>query len=517
MLILMNHQSVLDIPLVFKVLQGGYPMVVTRQRYARGKPLISHMLRLYDFPLVDPTAPLPPQLEALERVARECRHPMVVYPEGTRTRNGEIAGFRPGGLRALLRARPWSVHIAVADGFWRAGKVVDFLENISDVRGGVTTLGPFAWTTPADDPEAFIKEMRERMSARLSAMRRANPDWPSSPALADLVAQWASRPLPEDAQRLVDALVMASGPSLRGVYFFGSRLVGTSPDAHSACDLVAVVTDPGAFYHALRAAGQLRGTPWVYTALNRWLTPNVISLASPDGSGPSGKCVVLTETDLLRATSAQARDHFVLGRFSQRVALAWAANDGARAQLLGILTTALRRSLEWAGPLVPAPFTAEGFARLAIAVSYAGEIRPESAGRATAVVDAQIDYLRQAVGQVLDDAVEAGILVRDGAAFAFARPPARKDVARVRRYFRRSKVRATLRWAKYIFTFDGWLEYIRHKAERRTGTTIVLSPLERRFPLIFLWPRLFRVLSSRRLTASEGDMAGSAGAADPAP
>ena len=55
-------------------------------------------------------------------------------------------------------------------------------------------------------------------------------------------------------------------------------------------------------------------------------------------------------------------------------------------------------------------------------------------------------------------------------------------------------VRATARWAKYMVTFDDWLEYILRKARRHSGQDIVLTPRERRLPLVFLWPRVIRYL-----------------------
>ena len=59
-------------------------------------------------------------------------------------------------------------------------------------------------------------------------------------------------------------------------------------------------------------------------------------------------------------------------------------------------------------------------------------------------------------------------------------------------------MRATLRWAKYVLTYDDWLEYLRRKAERRTGQTIELTPTERRWPLLTLWPKAWRVLREAR-------------------
>jgi hypothetical protein len=61
-----------------------------------------------------------------------------------------------------------------------------------------------------------------------------------------------------------------------------------------------------------------------------------------------------------------------------------------------------------------------------------------------------------------------------------------------------SRVRATARWPKHAITFDGWLDYILRKAERHSGETIVLTPLERRLPFIFLWPRALGFLWRQR-------------------
>ena len=55
----------------------------------------------------------------------------------------------------------------------------------------------------------------------------------------------------------------------------------------------------------------------------------------------------------------------------------------------------------------------------------------------------------------------------------------------------------TARWLKHVLTFENWLPYVVRKVERRTGMRVELTALERRLPLIFLWPRLFRVLRNR--------------------
>jgi hypothetical protein len=48
-----------------------------------------------------------------------------------------------------------------------------------------------------------------------------------------------------------------------------------------------------------------------------------------------------------------------------------------------------------------------------------------------------------------------------------------------------------------VVTFEGWLDYILRKAERHTGQRIALTAPERRLPLVFLWPRVFRYLRQK--------------------
>jgi 1-acyl-sn-glycerol-3-phosphate acyltransferase len=175
-LVVMNHQSLLDIPLVVQTMAGeGYPRIVTRDRYSRWIPLISHMVRLYEYPVVDPAAGSEEMRRVLDQIgaaARRSEVPLCVFPEGSRTKNGEIGRFKRGALGAILAAREWTVYVYVADGFWRAARYQDFIQNVGRVRGKVEHAGVLEWTDPAADPGSFIDTIRETMVKRLEAMRR---------------------------------------------------------------------------------------------------------------------------------------------------------------------------------------------------------------------------------------------------------------------------------------------------------------------------------------------------------
>ena len=179
-LIVMNHQSVLDIPLVVKTVDGGYPRIVTRARYHRFIPLISHMVRLYQYPVVDPSAnarELIESLRSLQEDAARSEVPMAIFPEGTRTRDGEIGRFKKRGLDRILAAREWTVHVFVADGFWKTARLADFLGGMAHIDGRMAYVGRREWTDPSADSGPFIDELREMMMDGLDELRRG-PDPP---------------------------------------------------------------------------------------------------------------------------------------------------------------------------------------------------------------------------------------------------------------------------------------------------------------------------------------------------
>jgi hypothetical protein len=129
--------------------------------------------------------------------------------------------------------------------------------------------------------------------------------------------------------------------------------------------------------------------------------------------------------------------------------------------------------------------------------SYGAEIRPESSGRVLEVIAQQKQALIESFQPVLDSGVargilEKGVLERDGQNYRLTQPPGKAQQLRWRWYFSKSKVRATLRWFKYVMTFAGWPDYIARKLERRSGIEIELTDAERRWPLLLLWPKIIK-------------------------
>ena len=170
-LILMNHQSLLDIPIAFRLVKGRYPRIVTRDRYGRGAPLVSVLLRDLGCPLVSPGSAKRKQLQELAEFGRTTENPVLIYPEGTRSRTGELGRFKRAGLVSVLGAKRWEVFLVTIDGLWRAGKITDLPGALVGARGRLAQAGPFAGPEPGEDVEPFIVQMEEQMSLLLNEMR----------------------------------------------------------------------------------------------------------------------------------------------------------------------------------------------------------------------------------------------------------------------------------------------------------------------------------------------------------
>jgi hypothetical protein len=321
--------------------------------------------------------------------------------------------------------------------------------------------------------------------------------WPPDALRAAVTARARPASPHPDVAAVARAVVEAGGEAVRSILFFGSRKTRARPDAYSAYDLFVVVSAYTPFYRSLREKGRLRHRPALGAALNAWLPPNQVSVpvTLEDGTRVLAKCAVITEAALGRATSRARKDHFTAGRLFQPTEVLYAAGPEAEEAVLDALVSAHALTYDWVRPWLPARFDVSEYCRTLLRVSYAGEIRPEPEGRADALWRAQEDYLRPVYSVLLDALVARGDLVGpEPGLYALARRARSGERVRGRLYFDWSLVRATARWAKYIVTFEDWLEFLLHKARRHSGQQIELTERERRLPLIFLWPRVIEYL-----------------------
>jgi len=121
-IIVSNHQSMFDVPIFGGLLFSNYPKYVAKKELGRWVPSVSFNLKHGGNAIIDRRDPAQ-ALQAIRELgeAAEKRNvAVVIFPEGTRSRDGRLKTFRIGGVRELLAAAPnLPVVPATIDGAWK--------------------------------------------------------------------------------------------------------------------------------------------------------------------------------------------------------------------------------------------------------------------------------------------------------------------------------------------------------------------------------------------------------------
>jgi len=117
-----NHQSMYDVPIFGGILIKNFPKYVAKRSLAKGIPSISLNLRRGGNALID-RGDRVQAMEAITDLASACQSrdvSAVIFPEGTRSRDGSLGRYSVGGVAALMEGAPdLQIIPTVIDGSWR--------------------------------------------------------------------------------------------------------------------------------------------------------------------------------------------------------------------------------------------------------------------------------------------------------------------------------------------------------------------------------------------------------------
>jgi 1-acyl-sn-glycerol-3-phosphate acyltransferase len=160
-----NHQSMFDISIISGVFSELAPRYVSKLDLARGVPGVSYNLRHGGSALIDRNNPGQAQEEisSLGKRAMEKGFSVVIFPEGTRSKNGRMRSFRETGLRSLITAMP-GVPIVPATS---SGGSRFFSKNMKPIIRDTEVYYHFHPPVPAADPSdkqgftAFVRQLED--------------------------------------------------------------------------------------------------------------------------------------------------------------------------------------------------------------------------------------------------------------------------------------------------------------------------------------------------------------------
>ncbi|MGS2725584.1 lysophospholipid acyltransferase family protein [Psychroserpens sp. BH13MA-6] len=108
LLIVSNHQSMYDIPPIIWYMRKHHVKFVSKKELGKGIPSVSYNLRHGGSVLIDRKNPRQalPAMEAFARYIEDTKRAAVIFPEGTRSKNGDPKPFKTKGLELLFKNTP---------------------------------------------------------------------------------------------------------------------------------------------------------------------------------------------------------------------------------------------------------------------------------------------------------------------------------------------------------------------------------------------------------------------------
>jgi hypothetical protein len=311
--------------------------------------------------------------------------------------------------------------------------------------------------------------------------------------LAELVGSELGRPAPSAAARLAREIGARHGATTAAVVFYGSCLRrGTT---EGVLDFYALVDS----YRAAYASRLL-------AAANALLPPNVFYLeAERGGERLRAKYAVISLPDFARRAAGRGLRTGIWARFCQPALAVHVRDASARDALIAAVVEAHLTAVRRVAPLLPEGehVSFDELWRRVFRETYAGEMRPEADSVIETLYAADpLRYDRAGAAALREIAERSPGELRieiEAGGFRAWHPAGGR--ARVGWRLRRPAAKAAyaVQLLKTAFTFGDWLPYALWKLERHTGARIEPSERQRRHPLIFAWPILWRVLARREL------------------
>ncbi len=173
-MIVSNHQSMLDIAILLYVFRGKGIRFVAKRELGKGIPFLSLILREQGHCLIARRVDPAQAFHSLDRFAKRCRltgADPVIFPEGTRARDGEVKAFHAGGIRRIMAEEPLPIVVIALDGGWRAATLKTIRKNLNGLTYNVRIIDVLDPPKDKQEVGAAAARSEELIRAAIKDMR----------------------------------------------------------------------------------------------------------------------------------------------------------------------------------------------------------------------------------------------------------------------------------------------------------------------------------------------------------
>ncbi|MFP6814715.1 MAG: hypothetical protein VB949_03485 [Pseudomonadales bacterium] len=293
--------------------------------------------------------------------------------------------------------------------------------------------------------------------------------------LARISRQHASADDP-DIGRLVGALHDRYGRQIVGILLYGSYLRGARD---TLLDFYVVVDS---YVDSLGSrVGAMAG--WV-------LPPNVYYLTVGEAEDRvRAKYALVTLAQLQRQAAAAIHPYF-WARFTQPCGVLFVRDRESKRRLLRVFEQSARTFVKRVAPMVEDPCSPQQFWSKGFSLTYDAELRAEASDRVGTLFEHHAGYYALLLSRLADG--QHLIAGNDGRYSAVRTSSSQAKLGWVL-VIALGKVLSLVRLMKGAITFEDPVDYILWKIERHSGIKAEATRRQRRYPLVFAWPLIWRL------------------------
>ncbi len=174
-IIISNHQSLFDIPVFMKFLHERQVRFVAKDTLGRHVPLVSEMLRTQQHCLIPRNAKPMEAMKVVEdfgkRVADRNQVP-ILFPEGHRTRDGNVGTFYSAGFRKLVESSNLPVAVCALDGGYELRDLSMIFRKLRHGCYRVKVLKVYDCPKDKDEAQKILEESKVLIQTQLEEWRK---------------------------------------------------------------------------------------------------------------------------------------------------------------------------------------------------------------------------------------------------------------------------------------------------------------------------------------------------------
>lgn len=168
-IIISNHQSLFDIVVYLRFFGGLKARFVAKDNLAK-VPMVGKMLKSQQHCMIPRKGSPSVAMKSIDKfglsILEKKQYP-IIFPEGTRSKDGNLNQFYSAGFRRLVAATKLPVVVCALDGGWKISNLTSLRKNLKSGAYRVKVLKVYETPNDKEEEKKILEESKELIQNQL--------------------------------------------------------------------------------------------------------------------------------------------------------------------------------------------------------------------------------------------------------------------------------------------------------------------------------------------------------------